>query len=99
MYGVIPGPRRKRLLWLPRHVRVGRAVPVGIAFDQTVAGHVEIIFRIFMVRKSWRDKRVDKSAINADAIEDTQHISEFTCLHAFIAPILVIELQWHGTKI
>src|SRR5207247_4074951 len=75
------------------HVRVGCAVFIGIAFHQAIAGHVEVVFRIFVVRKSRRDKCEHESTINAYAIEDTQYISEFTCLQAFVTYIVTIQLE------
>src|SRR5258708_5792998 len=99
LFGEEIGHSLERLLWLPGHVRVGRAVLASIAFHQTVAGHVQVVFWVFVVRRSRRDKREHKSAINACAVEYTQHISEFTCLQALVAHIIAIQLQWNCIKI
>ncbi len=90
---VILGYRLKRLLWLPRHIWVDRTVGVNKAFDQAVAGHVQIIFGIVVGRQGWCDKGEHESAINADTIEDTQNIDELTGLHPFVAHIVATQLQ------
>src|SRR5205823_3222745 len=99
VFGEVIGYSLERLFWLPWHVWVGCAVFTGIAFHKTVARHVEVIGRVFVVRRSRRDKREHKSAIYAHGVEYTQHISEFTCLQALVAHIIAIQLQWHCIKI
>src|SRR5437763_7078148 len=80
LFGEVIGQGLKRPFWLPGHVWVGRALLVGKTFHQAVTGHVEIIFWIFVVIQSRRDKSEHKSAINAYIFVYIQHISEFACL-------------------
>jgi hypothetical protein len=76
LFGVVVNDCLERLFWLPRHVRIGHAVPrAGIAFHQAVAGHVEVVLGIIIIRGNRRDKSHYKSPINTCSVEHAARAS------------------------